>query len=280
MEEKTMLSKRALCIQNMQEHQMLFACPICAQAVQIEDNGKVTCPSNHSFDIAKQGYINFMTKPVQSMYSKELFEARHNIIANGLYDQLQEQLAQLAVGTHFLDTGCGEGSHLARIVAKCPEAIGVGIDIAKEGIIAAAKFHTGCIWCVGDLAKSPYNENSFDTIFNILSPANYDEFKRLLKPGGKVIKVVPQEGYLKELRQQAFADSEKERYSNAQTVERFKESFEQVSVEHITYTVPLAPELVPNLLEMTPMGWHIENKAEVVLTEITIDLNILVGSVK
>lgn len=275
-----MLSKRALCIQNMQRHKMIFACPICTQAVQIEDNGKVVCPSNHSFDVAKQGYINFMTKPVQSMYSKALFEARHDIISSGLYDQLQDRLAELAVGTYFLDTGCGEGSHLARIVANRPEAIAVGIDIAKEGIIAAAKFHTGCIWCVGDLAKSPYNEKSFDTIFNILSPANYDEFKRLLKQGGKVIKVVPQEGYLKELRQQAFADSEKERYSNEQTVERFKESFAQVTVERITYTMPLAKELIPQLIEMTPMGWHIENKAGVALMEITIDLNILVGSVE
>lgn len=277
---RIMLSKRALCIQNMQGHKMIFACPICAQAVQIEDNGKVVCPSNHSFDIAKQGYINFMTKPAQSMYSKALFEARHNIISSGLYDQLQQRLAELAIGTYFLDTGCGEGSHLARIVAKSSEAIGVGIDIAKEGILAAAKFHAGCIWCVGDLAKSPYKENSFDTIFNILSPANYDEFKRLLKPGGKVIKVVPQEGYLKELRQKAFADSEKERYSNEQTVERFKESFAQVTVERITYTMPLAKELVPQLIEMTPMGWHIENKTDVALTEITIDLNILVGSVE
>lgn len=275
-----MLSKRALCIQNMQGHKTIFACPICAQAVQIEDNGKVVCPSNHSFDVAKQGYINFMTKAVQTMYSKVLFEARHDIISSGLYDKLQERLAELAVGTYFLDTGCGEGSHLARIVANHPEAIGVGIDIAKEGIIAAAKFHTGCIWCVGDLAKSPYSEKSFDTIFNILSPANYDEFKRLLKPGGKVIKVVPQEGYLKELRQQAFADSEKERYSNEQTVERFKESFAQVTVERITYTMPLGKELVPQLIEMTPMGWHIENKDNVALTEITIDLNILVGSVE
>ena len=274
-----MLSKRALCIQSMQEHQMIFACPICAQAVQIENNGKVVCPSNHSFDIAKQGYINFMTKPVQSMYSRALFEARYTIISSGLYDRLQERLAALAVGTCFLDTGCGEGSHLARIIANRPEAIGVGIDIAKEGIIAAAKFHTGCIWCVGDLAKSPYNENSFDTIFNILSPANYAEFKRLLKPGGKVMKVVPQEGYLKELRQQAFAHSEKERYSNEQTVERFAESFAQVTVERITYTMPLTQELVPQLIEMTPMGWHIENKENVALTEITIDLNILVGSV-
>ncbi|MFF5996185.1 putative RNA methyltransferase [Lysinibacillus sp. KU-BSD001] len=275
-----MLSKKAVCIQNMQVNQAIFICPICTQSITIEENGKVICPSNHSFDVAKQGYINFMTKPVQSMYSRELFEARHDIISSGLYNPLQERLAALAVGTHFLDTGCGEGSHLARIMMQKPEAIGVGIDIAKEGILAAAKFHVGPIWCVGDLAKSPYHEGSFDTIFNILSPANYDEFKRLLKPGGKVIKVVPQEGYLKELRQQAFADSEKENYTNNQTVERFQESFDTVKIERLTYTMPLSADVVPKLLQMTPMGWHIANKDEIVITEITVDLNILIGCVK
>lgn len=273
-----MLSKRALCIQNMQQKQAAFACPICAQAVFIEDSGKIVCPSNHSFDIAKQGYVNFMTKPVQSMYSKELFEARHEVISSGLYDALQSRLTELAVGEMVLDTGCGEGSHLARIMAQ-REGVGVGIDIAKEGILAAAKFHSGLVWCVGDLAKSPYQAASFDTIFNILSPANYDEFKRLLKPGGKVIKVVPQEGYLRELRQQAFADSNKESYSNAQTVARFQDSFSQVMVERITYTMPLEKTLVPKLLQMTPMGWHIEKKEAIELEAITIDLDILIGTV-
>lgn len=273
-----MLSKRAVCIQNMQQNESIFTCPICDGHVDVKGEGAVVCAGNHSFDVAKQGYINFMTKPVQSMYSKELFEARHDIISSGLYDELQNRLAELAIGSHFLDTGCGEGSHLARITAKKNGATGIGIDIAKEGIMAAAKFYPGFIWCVGDLAKSPYNRESFDTIFNILSPANYDEFKRLLKPKGKVIKVVPHEGYLKELRQQAFAHSEKENYSNEQTVTRFQESFQHVEVERLTYTKPLSQELVPKLLEMTPMGWHIENRNDIVLTEITIDVMVLIGS--
>lgn len=272
-----MLSKRAVCIQNMQYNESIFICPICARQVQVEDSGTIVCTNNHSFDIAKQGYINFMTRPVQSMYAKELFEARHEIISSGLYDALQTRLAELAVGVHLLDTGCGEGSHLARITAKRPGAISVGIDIAKEGILAAAKFYPGLMWCVGDLAKSPYKKESFDTIFNILSPANYEEFKRVLKPGGKVIKVVPHEGYLKELRQQAFAHSEKESYTNEETVVRFKESFKQVKAERLTYTLPLTQALVPKLLEMTPMGWHIERKNEIMLNEITVDVLLLSG---
>ncbi len=273
-----MLSKRALCIQNMQRYESIFVCPFCAEPLTVEDSGRIVCPSNHSFDIAKQGYVNFMTKPVQSMYSKQLFEARHAVISSGLYDPLQQRLAELAVGELVLDTGCGEGSHLARIMEK-RQGFGVGIDIAKEGILAAAKFHAGLVWCVGDLAKSPYRKGSFDTIFNILSPANYEEFKRLLAPGGKVIKVVPQEGYLQQLRQQAFAQSDKESYTNHQTVARFKESFSSVEVERLTYTLELQKELVPKLLEMTPMGWHIENQKAITLEEITIDMDILIGTV-
>ena len=49
---------------------------------------------------------------------------------------------------------------------------------------------------------------------------------------------------------------------------------------YITEKRQIAKELVPQLIEMTPMGWHIENKDNVALKEITIDLNILVGSVE
>ncbi|MEK5186714.1 putative RNA methyltransferase [Solibacillus sp. FSL W7-1324] len=274
-----LLSKRALSIQQFQVNSRLFACPICKQEIEISNEGKMSCLSNHTFDVAKQGYVYMLNRPVQSMYGKELFDSRHTVIQAGIYDRLQAAIArEITVAQPvLLDTGCGEGSHLHRICEQLDRPVGVGIDISKEGIIAAAKYNPEELWCVGDLANSPFNEQSFDAILNILSPANYDEFKRLLKRGGKVIKVVPQENYLKELRKQAFADSEKESYTNGQTVERFKASFANTEVKRITYTVPLEPYLVQNLLEMTPMGWHIEDKESIQLQEITIDLDLLIG---
>lgn len=274
-----LLSKRALSIQQFQFNSRLFACPICKQEIEISNEGKMSCLSNHTFDVAKQGYVYMLNRPVQSMYGKELFDSRHTVIQAGIYDRLQAAIAREINLEQpvILDTGCGEGSHLHRICQQLDRPVGVGIDISKEGIIAAAKYNPEELWCVGDLANSPFNEQSFDTILNILSPANYDEFKRLLKRGGKVIKVVPQENYLKELRKQAFADSEKESYTNAQTVERFKASFAHTEVKRITYTVPLEDHLVKNLLEMTPMGWHIDDKEGIQLQEITIDLDLLIG---
>lgn len=274
-----LLSKRAQSIQKLQQQVEIFACPLCKQQMSVNNEGKMSCPSNHSFDVAKQGYIYLLSRPVQSMYGKELFQSRNEVITAGLYDKMQQTIAQeiMTKQAVILDTGCGEGSHLHRICQQLDGAVGIGVDISKEGIMAAAKFYEEQLWCVGDLANSPYNEASFDVILNILSPANYEEFKRLLKPGGKVIKVVPQENYLKELRVQAFADSEKENYTNEQTVARFKASFNTVDVKRVTYTIPLKPELVQKLLEMTPMGWHIEQKENIELQQITIDLDILIG---
>ncbi|RUL53678.1 methyltransferase domain-containing protein [Lysinibacillus antri] len=262
----------------MQKHHTLFSCPICKEDMDVQDDGHIICNQNHSFDIAKQGYVNFMIKPAPSMYSKELFESRQTVINSGLYDPIQSAIAdQIENETYtILDTGCGEGSHLDRICTHLEKnPLAIGIDISKEGIQAAAKFYENKIWCVGDLANSPFKKESFDIILNILSPANYEEFRRILKPNSKVIKVVPQSNYLKEIREQAFANSEKESYSNDQTVERFKEHFKNVQQQRITYQMPLSEELLPKLLEMTPLGWHLDH--EISLKEITIDLDILIG---
>ena len=283
------LSKKMESANYMRKQQSIFACPVCHESMTVTDQCVVTCENRHTFDVAKQGYVNFMTHPATSMYGKELFEARKQIIESGLYFPLHEAIVNLlkSFGQNLtvLDTGCGEGSHLAMIKKRFEELtdekiIGAGIDIAKEGIIAAGRNYGEIIWCVGDLANSPYKESSFDVILNILSPANYTEFRRLLKPEGVVMKIVPQSGYLHQLRELFFANSSKESYSNERTVERFKENFSEVSVERITQTIKIQPELVPMLLHMTPMGWH--QTADVdhaKVTEITIDLDILIGKV-
>ena len=273
------LSRRAEGIELLRTHEEKFVCPHCAQPVNVSEEGRISCGNNHSFDVAKQGYVNMLTHAVQSMYTKELFTSRKQVLESGLYDEVQRALAStIEHGAVVLDTGCGEGTHLARICAQAG-AFGIGIDLAKEGIIEAARHYKDEAWIVGDLAKSPFPAATFDAIFNILSPANYDEFKRLLKPSGRVVKVVPAQNYLVELRQQLFADSEKESYSNAQTVARFREAFPNGTEQRVTTTMALRSELVPHLLKMTPMGWHRDEQQQLTLTHITVDVVLLVGTI-
>lgn len=274
------LTKKQRATQFMQAHDVLLQCPVCSERMTVDDNGTVRCANNHAFDMAKQGYVNMMTHPATSMYDKSLFEARKEVIDSDLYRAVYDViLAELQGDVVMLDTGCGEGSHLAKLRQSYPQQlVASGIDIAKEGIMQAAKNYSDMMWIVGDLAKSPYSEAAFDVILNFLSPANYTEFRRILKPGGKVIKIVPQEGYLRELRALFFADSEKESYSNEKTVTRFSENFDAVRVERVTTTLPIEASLVPLLAHMTPMGWHQEQAIDPAkLTHITIDVDVLIG---
>ncbi|MCJ8007331.1 methyltransferase domain-containing protein [Lederbergia wuyishanensis] len=264
----------------MQRFESIFQCPVCTSPMKIVEYKSVVCDQNHTFDIAKQGYVNFLTRPVRSEYDKELFEARKTIIDSGLYEPLHSKVREIigeVQSPKVLDTGCGEGSHLAHILKNANDGVGVGIDIAKEGILSAAKYYDDLIWCVGDLANSPYSLESFDIILNILSPANYTEFTRLLKQDGLLIKVVPKSEYLKEIRN-LFYD---ETYSNEQTVVRFKENFQQVETYELSYKVPLHESLLQPLLRMTPLTWNkMDERKEVRITEISIDLELLVGRKK
>ncbi|WP_230200134.1 methyltransferase domain-containing protein [Bacillus niameyensis] len=146
---------------------------------------------------------------------ERFFEARRKIITeSAFFEPLSHSIAKVIYNhvaktnetIFMLDMGCGEGSHLSNICEIVSSnyydsVVGVGIDISKEGITEASKNYTERIWTVADLANTPFKNQQFDVILNILSPSNYSEFNRLLKADGVVIKIVPQSDYLKELRE-------------------------------------------------------------------------------
>lgn len=260
----------------------------------VVDSKSLVCSQNHTFDFTKQGYVNLMTHPSKSQYNQELFEARHKVIIEShLYAMMHEKITNVLrdytgpLDKPFMvvDLGCGEGSHLQKILDGCmiPTMTGIGLDISKEGIVMAAKRYKNPIWLVGDLAKSPLQDHSFHVILNILSPSNYEEFKRILAPNGLVIKVVPRSNYLKELREAIFDREEKKNYSNDKTVSLFKKHFQLIDMVHLNYSKNLSRDELINLVGMTPLAWssdkaHIEAFLNRENTEITVDLDILVGS--
>ena len=289
-------SKRMQSANNVSHNDTIFACPICQSSMKVMEFKSFICSNHHTFDFAKQGYINLTTHPVKVNYSKELFEARRKLITEtAFYEPLIEAIVkvlhQYFAGTKetltILDTGCGEGSHLSMICDSIrsdflKKVVGVGIDLSKEGIMVAAKNYSEQIWAVADLANTPFKHSQFDVILNILSPSNYVEFNRLLKSDGVVIKISPQSGYLKELREHLFIEPEKQNYSNAEIVDRFNASFSFVESTRITYKANLNQSAIKWLVAMTPLTWNANE--EVVATflkresaKITVDLDILIG---
>lgn len=275
----------------------MFACPVCKASMKVTDYKSLICINHHTFDFAKQGYLNLTTNAVKNTkYSKDLFEARSKLITKGaFYQPLHEAISNI-LNKHFgkskdkisiLDMGCGEGSHLSTICEMVrsnfsDNVLGVGVDISKEGIMVAAKNYSNKIWTVADLANTPFKDHQFDVILNILSPSNYGEFNRLLKPDGIVIKIVPQSGYLQELREHLFPLSEKQTYSNSGSVERFTESYECVDHSRLTYKMNLPKPSIEWLVKMTPLTWstseeRVHSYLQKDCIEITVDFDILIG---
>ena len=246
----------------MEKNAQLFKCPICSEGMEMEEHSRLVCQNMHSFDLAKSGYVNLAPQAHSTKYDKSLFEARTLVMTSGYFEPVLENIIA-RLNDHLtdvecpvvLDAGCGEGSHLQGILSQLQtESVGIGIDLAKEGITAASKAYPGIIWSVADLAAMPFADAQIDTIVNILSPANYAEFNRLLKPGGLVVKVVPESGYLQELRE-VFYDG-KQQKDETDPVERFREHFDAVETERITYQFELPEGLLAPLIRMTPLTWN------------------------
>ena len=76
----------------------LFICPICALALTREAN-RYTCPAGHSFDLAREGYVNLL--PPNRQHSKapgddkEMTAARTRFLEGGWYSPLRDALCSL-----------------------------------------------------------------------------------------------------------------------------------------------------------------------------------------
>lgn len=295
MNEVYQLNKRIMSASYVSHFESIFKCPICGSSMRVLDLKSLVCGNHHTFDFAKQGYVNLIPHQIKTKYNKELFEARKRIAENSFFVPLTKTIAEL-INKHvlknqicILDAGCGEGSHLSNLcnlIVQDKEIVtGVGIDISKVGILIAAQNHSNKVWTVADLANIPFKDEEFDVVLNILSPSNYAEFTRILKPGGIVVKVVPQSGYLKELRQIFFDEPDKQSYSNAETVDRFNEFFEIINRSRLRYSINLEKTIIQSLVQMTPLSWGaIDGRVNSFLqsdsVDITVDLEILIGKGK
>jgi 23S rRNA (guanine745-N1)-methyltransferase len=240
--------------------------------MKMTDNQSLVCSVNHSFDMSRDGYFHLLPNAKPTKYNKELFEARKLINASGYFERLLQTLASgisrsmpwraNAFPLSILDAGCGEGSHLAYLQDTLQglsdqDILAVGADLSKPGIITAAKGSSRVIWCVADLARSPFQDQTFDIIVNILSPSNYGEFQRLLAANGMLVKVIPGPEYLKEFKQLLYGRSTPGQQDTLEeTAVLFAKHFPETEQQHVRYEIELPPEHIKGMLKMTPLSWH------------------------
>lgn len=238
-------------------HIAQYNCPICQQALMLENN-RFLCSNNHSFDRAKEGYVNLL--PVQFKHSKEpgdnkaMVNARREFLEQGYYQPLINRLTTIyqslaEPSANVLDAGCGEGYYTHQ--HKTPLNTVYGIDIAKEAVKKAAKKYPESHFSVGTLSHLPFSEHFFDWIISIYAPILEQEFTRVLKAGGFLVTVTPAKRHLAELKQQIYQQAnehDEERNPIAELT--------LMSQENLSYAMQLktGKDLL-NLLSMTPFAF-------------------------
>ena len=262
-----------------------FSCPICQKKLTLVETS-LKCDNRHSFDLAKFGYVNLAPQIKQSAnYDKENFQNRQQILEAGFYqailDALSTMLSSLETSKTILDIGCGEGFYSRRLQESHPDKTFYAFDISKDSVQIAAKSEPDWAvnWFVGDLARLPIKDTSMDILLDIFSPANYGEFRRVLSKDGILIKAIPTENHLKEIRQMVQNQLTKKDYSNQDIKEHFQEHFSIQSSQIASLTKSITAEQRQALISMTPLLFHVDqSKIDwSQLTEITIEAEILVG---
>lgn len=264
-----------------------FACPICQENLTLVESS-LKCNNRHSFDLAKFGYVNLAPQIKQSAnYDKENFQNRQQILEAGFYQAILEDISDLLANsetsTTVLDVGCGEGFYSRKLQESHPDKTFYAFDISKDSVQIAAKSEPNWAvnWFVGDLAHLPIKDDSMDILLDIFSPANYGEFKRVLKENSLLIKIIPTKNHLKEIRQKVQDQLTNKDYSNQDIKNHFQEHFTILSSQTSSLTKTITTEQLQALLSMTPLLFHIDqSKIDwSQLTEITIEAEILVGKV-
>lgn len=239
-----------------------LCCPLDGAALTLNDK-TWRCEHGHSFDVAKQGYVNLL--PVQNKRSKDpgdskaMVQARSRFLADGFYAPLAEALAAtvLAAPTgSLLDAGCGEGYYLRHVLdtaashsaGKSAEMSAAALDISKWAVQAAAKRDPRVSWLVASNNSIPVPDNSIDTLLCVFGFPVETEFKRVLSDGGRLIMVDPAPRHLRELKQVIY-DKVKEKPSNLPVSDAWKLASEQ----RVTFSVELpSRDVIHDLLAMTP----------------------------
>ena len=182
--------------------QNILRCPVCAEKLNKTANTLI-CPNRHSFDLAKEGYVNLLrgNRPGSDRGdSREMALSRKAFLSKGYYLPLANALCKILEENvpfgNVLDICCGEGFYTEVLAANLPHLKFYGFDISREMVRLAAKRKSGGSFFVANLASIPVENESVQAAVHLFAPFNAEEFSRILAPEGLLFSVIPGKDHL------------------------------------------------------------------------------------
>ncbi len=259
-------------------------CPVCGCEL-IKNEHCFVCENAHSFDIAKQGYVNLLTSSHKDGSligdNKDMAVSRRSFLSKGYFEGLCLAVCDFINRKNIenpliADICCGEGYYTSFIKNNTNSSV-YAFDISKEMIKLAGKRKNGAVYFVANISKIPLKSNCFDFAVHLFAPFHESEFSRIIKDDGYILSVIPGEKHLFELKEILYDTP----YLND---ERAPETKSLVLKERIKVTRKIKidnQEDILSLFKMTPYYYHTkstdkEKISSLNVLEVTTDFVILV----
>lgn len=223
--------------------------------------GALGCANGHSFDIARQGYVNLLgaqdKRSKDPGDSKAMIAARHRFLEVGFFERVASRIAELLLphlghGAAIVDAGCGEGYYLEELrqtlldVGLSDHRI-VGFDISKWAVQRAARRFPGT-WLVASNRNIPLADQSVDVVLDMFGFPDFESFARILRPGGLLLRVRAGPRHLLEMREIIYQE-----IRSVDVADAAPDGFTRISAHALQYELSnVTQSALADLLLMTP----------------------------
>lgn len=240
----------------------LLVCPLCGGNMGVKGN-TLTCPKNHCFDRARQGYLNLL--PVTQKHSKHPGDTRNMVAARkafldrGYYAPIAEKVAAMTVpllpeDPVVLDAGCGEGYYMTFLQQRCAGGRFVGVDISKDAVRYGAVRNKNALWLTASAARLPLKRGVFDLVLSMFALTVPEEYRRVLRPGGLFLEVTAGREHLMGLKALIYSTLTEKAPQGAAEYPGFR--LEREETLEFPITLDNSAD-IQRLLTMTPHFWRI-----------------------
>ena len=241
---------------------MELICPICGAPLH-RDQKEYRCPNRHSFDIARQGYVNLLAvqqkKSLHPGDTREQVLSRRAFLDAGFYAPIARTLCETALelGAEgpILDVGCGEGYYSSQLAGALGAEL-TGLDISKEAVRCAAAKYKNALWLCGTAAHLPVADHSAGCVTSLFALTMAEEFRRVLAEDGLYFQVLAAQDHLLGLKSIIYPELKLKEKDSVPELP----GFHLVKSTPIRFEFTVEGEQVQNLLSMTPHVYRISKE--------------------